>query len=54
MKVQIVDDNGKVLHIPSENRHLEADLRILLAGIPGADAIIDQVCAELRNATARV
>ena len=54
MKIQIVDDNGKVLHVPSENRHLEADLKVLLAGIPGADKIIDQACAELRNATAKV
>ena len=32
MKVQIVDDNGQVLYVPSANRYLEQELGKHLAG----------------------
>ena len=54
MKIQIVDDNGDVLHDPSGNASFEADLAVILAPFPGAAEAVAAACAALRLNTLKI
>jgi hypothetical protein len=62
MKIQIVDSEGAVIHVPALNQHLERDIRALFTRHPWWRAFkrahtkyalqeIERITADLRDAT---